>query len=280
MADETTQQTSQSSTGGASQQSSGAGAEAHASGTSQNSSQGSSQSSQQQTQQSQQTQGGGAGATKVDRPAYVPEQFWDPTAGKVKDEFAGKVTAWMTTEAAEQVRKSALPQKAEDYKYDLPSDFQAPQDMGQFQFDPADKSLEGFRNLAHEAGLSQETFSKALGLLAANKVAEAQVYKNAREAEIGKLGATGPQRMSAINTFLEGSLGKDVAKPLQDSIWTAAAVKSWEAFITKITSGHGSNFSQANRTEKTGVDDATYNSWSPQQRMNYARTGDPSKAAA
>src|SRR5690242_522379 len=63
-----------------------------------------------------------APAAGADRPAYVPEVHWDAQAGKVKDTFAQHVSDLTAFRAADEVRRNALPQKAEDYKYELPKD--------------------------------------------------------------------------------------------------------------------------------------------------------------
>lgn len=216
----------------------------------------------------------------------MPEAHWDAQAGKVKDTFGQHLSDLTAFKAAEDVRRNALPQKPEDYKYELPKDFQAPQGL-EFKFNESDPNLQAARAVAKELGISQDGFSKLLGLYAGTKVNETQAIKGAYDAEVAKLGSAGPARVSAVTQFLNGILGEDGARPLVGTkdrpgvLWTADIVKSFETLITKLASGHGSTFSHAHRDGgKTEVDDATYNSWSHAERMNYARTGDPNKAAA
>jgi hypothetical protein len=172
----------------------------------------------------------------------------------------------------------SAPETPEGYTTELPKDFQAPQGL-KVEFNQDNPSLKAFRAAAKDIGLSQDQFSRLLGVYAGEQVVFQQTLKTAREAEIGKLGAAASARMSAINTFLVGHLGDADAKALQDSIWTAAAVKSWERLITQLANSHGSAYSQSNRDGgSNGVDDKTYESWSYNQRANYARTGDPNKA--
>jgi len=248
----------------------------------------SSQQSQQQTQQTngqqqtgqQQTGGADRGATQAERPSDLPESLW--LADKRTIDY-GKLNEIVTRDAADQVRRNSLPGKAEDLTYTLPKDFKAPEGV-EFKFNEQDQNLQGARALMHDIihgkVTGQEAFSKMLGLYAGVRVNETQAIKTARDAELGKLGPTATARMSAINTFLEGTLGAADAKPLQDAIWTAAAAQSWEKLITKLATGHGSRFAQNGRDGRAGqaVDQKTYDGWSPAQRLNYARTGDPDRA--
>lgn len=198
----------------------------------------------------------------------------------MKDDFAPTITEALTFKAAEDVRRATLPAKAEDYKIALPADFKPPEGI-EFKFNEADQNLQTFRTIAKEAGLTQDQFSKALSLYAGTRVTEAQTLKEARDAELGKLGSTASARISAINQFLDGYLGAEDAGHLKGALWTAGIVQSLEKLITKVATGHGSNFSQQHRdTGKAEVSDETYNSWSGAQKLNYARTGDPNKAGA
>lgn len=178
------------------------------------------------------------------------------------------------------MRRNSLPQKPEDYKLENSKEFKIPDGI-EFKWNGEDKSLQGFRAWAQKAGLTQEQFSQALDLYAGNTIAQTQALKDARAAELGKLGATADARIASVKTFLNGFLGDADAAVLTDTLWTAGIVQGFEKLITKIASGHGSSFSQANRDGGgKQVDDATYNGWSVAQRMNYSRTGDPNKAAA
>jgi hypothetical protein len=209
------------------------------------------QQTQQQGQQNGQQQAGAYAAAKVDRPAYVPENFWDAKAGNVKDDFAKHITDLETFRAAEDVRRNSLPQKPEDYKYELPKDFQAPQGL-EFKFNENDKSLQDARVAAKELGLTQDGFSRLLGLYAANQVSQNQAVKQAHDAELGKLGAAADARISSVKTFFKGFLGESDGKVLGDTLWTAGIVQAFENLITKVASGHGSNFSQQHREETSG----------------------------
>src|SRR5215472_16755846 len=183
------------------------------------SSQQSQQTNGQQTNGAQQQTGqtgageqrtGDSAATKAERPADLPESLW--LADKRVIDY-GKLNEIVTRDAADQVRRNGLPATPEAYRYELPKDFKAP-DGVEFKFNENDQNLQQARVAAKEMGLTQDQFSRFLGLYAGDQVNTQQKIKTARETEINKLGPTATARMSAINTFLEGTLGAEAAKPL------------------------------------------------------------------
>lgn len=195
--------------------------------------------------------------------------------------FNDNIQPVIVRDAAEQVRRGALPQNAQDLKFELPKDFQAPNGPDgkpiQFSFRENDPLLDQARTLMHDISHGkvngQEAFSKLLGLYAGAQVGETQRYVDARTAEINKLGATGPSRVTAVNTWLD-AMG---AGELKDRMWTAADVQAFERLITRHTSQGASNFSQAHRdtpTPQGRVSEAEYNAMTPAQRWEYAKSFD------
>src|SRR5262245_60665182 len=63
-----------------------------------------------------------APATPTARPAYVPEDHWDATGNKIKDEtkLAEFHSANAAVAAAQRSRELTLPQRPEDYQNALP----------------------------------------------------------------------------------------------------------------------------------------------------------------
>lgn len=207
-----------------------------------------------------------AASSAPQRPAFVPEAHWDPTAGKIKDEaaLAEHINKLIASDAAETSRKLSLP-KPEDYKAELPANFQKPDGID-FTIKADDPLLAQARTWAHQRGLNQEAFSELLGMHAAAQINQEQVIKSAREAEIQKLGAAAPARVDAVSAFLKATIG-DQAKPLLDSIWTADAVKSWETLMQKLTSQGAGSFSQAHRdVQETNGKIAGYDKMTFEQR--------------
>src|SRR6516164_9790986 len=134
------------------------------------------------------------------RPDWLPQTFADPTAFRASyDELAA-------FKASQDVRRSTLPPSPNDYKAELPADFKIPDGI-KYEFNNADPLLAQAQAVAHEAGLSQDQFSKLLAIYAGGQVASQQQIATARNAEVAKLGAAGPARIDALTTFFRAYLG-------------------------------------------------------------------------
>lgn len=167
----------------------------------------------------------------------------------------------------------ARPQKPEDYKAELPATFKPPEGM-KFEIDAADPMIAQYRALAVEAGLDQATFSKGLGLIAAIRVGEAQQIKTAFDGEVAKLGASGPQRVDAVMTWLTAMGGED-AKPLAKILElapVAGTVVALEKLMARFASQGAASFSQQHRShdEPGKVSDEEYNRMSFAEQRAYA----------
>lgn len=234
MADAATQTSDQSSSQGASPQTS--------SGASQQgtSSQGTQTSGQtEQTQQTSQQQASSGQTQAPARPAYVPESYWDATAGKVKEtEFAEHFNQLQTRVAAEDSRKLTLPAKPEDYKVELPGDFKLPAGI-EFKLDASNPLWSQGQAWAQKHGLTQEAFQEAIALVAGDRVGTQAQVDAARNAEIGKLGVNGPARVTAVKTWAQGMIGEQAGAQFVSRLFTASDVQMAEALIAKF-SGSGS----------------------------------------
>lgn len=199
-------------------------------------------------QQTNNDNGGQQQQAAPHRPAYVPESAWDATVGKViEDKFAAHVGELTAFKAAEDSRKLTIP-KPEAYEVALPQDFKAPEGL-KFELNKDDPIIAQARAIANKRGLDQEGFSEFLGLYAATKIGEHQQFKTAFDAEIGKLGATGPARITAIQTWLDAVGGKESAalsKVLQMAP-VADTVVALENLMKKFSSQGGANFTQNGR---------------------------------
>jgi hypothetical protein len=214
----------------------------------------------------------------VARPDYIPEAHWDATANKVKDEAAltAHFNQIIARDAAAQSQALSRPQTPDAYKVELPGDFKAPEGLD-FKFNDADPLLAQARTLAHESGMSQEGFSKFLGLYAATQVASKQEVLNAHNAEVAKLGPNGPARVTAVTTVLKGVLGETEGKQLASRLFTASDVQIAEKLVAKLT---GAGVFQANgRMPPEGspgkVTEAQYAAMTPAQKWDYMRSHNP-----
>jgi hypothetical protein len=264
MADEQTQGTTQSSQGAQDQSASQGAANATQAGT-----QGSTatQTTSTQTGQTQQT--------APTRPDWLPEQFFDAAKGPKLDEFGKYYTEVATRDAAEQVRRNALPQKPEDVQIALPKEFQLPQGV-EFKFDPAKPEFTKLQAAAVKHGLSQDAVTDLVGVYAETLVSSEATLSAAKNAEIAKLGANGPARVTALSTFFDG-IG---APEMKGMLVTAPIVAACERMVAKFASQGVASFSQAHREPGQAggkVSDEAYRAMTPAQKLDYARQFDQSQ---
>ena len=275
------QASGQSSSQGGSQAGSGAGSQqGNGSQTSQTNSQSGTQSQTQQSNQGQQGSQQGQQGTQqqtVSRPEYVPETFWDASKNAVKGkEFGEHYNAMAARIAAEDSRKLTLPQTADAYKVELPADFKPPEGV-KFAFQADDPLLSQARTVAHELGIPQEGFSKLLGLYAGAQVATQQQITVARNAEIAKLGTTGPARIDALTTFFKAYVGESEGNQLMARMFTAGDVQIAEKMVAKITAQGGAGFRQTGREPpqpQGRVTDEEFKRMSAAERLDYTRKFD------
>jgi hypothetical protein len=179
-------------------------------------------------------------------------------------------------DAANQSKRLSLPEKADAYRVELPADFKAPEGV-KYEFKADDPLLAQARNIAHELGIPQEGFSKLLGLYAGAQVASQQEVTTARNAEIAKLGATGPARVDAVATVFKGLLGDSDGQLLASRMFTARDVEVMEKLVSRITSQGSASFKGTGREapQPAGrVSDEQYRAMTPAQRLDYARSFD------
>lgn len=179
----------------------------------------------------------------------------------------------LVRDAAEQVRRGALPQNAEAYQAKTSPSFQVPQGV-EFALDANDPLWPQAKTWAKEVGLSQEQFEKAIDLVAGRDLFNHQQVQTARAREIEKLGPTAASRVDAIETFYKGILGEQAGKLMTSRMFNAADVAMHEKLISKFaTQGHAS-FSAAHR-EPGGaqgrLSNEEYAKLTPGEKFNYAR---------
>lgn len=185
----------------------------------------------------------------------------------------------MTAHAAAESRRLALPAKAEDVKLELPKDFKLPQGV-EFNLDPSKPEFAKLQQLAVARGLDHDTVTDLLGVYAETLVGSESEIQTARAAEISKLGANGPARVTALQTFFTGLIGDGKAKAIESMMATAGIVEALESVVAKFSSQGAASFSQAHREPGGGgkVTEEQYAKMSDADRLNYARANS-SKAA-
>jgi hypothetical protein len=160
-----------------------------------------------------------------------------------------------------------LPKDPNGYELKLPDNFVAPQGI-EFNFNEKDPAIALAREFAHKNGLSQEQFSGMAAIYAATRVQELAAFAKANQAEVEKLGATGTQRVTAIQNFLRGHLGDEIAAPFMKTLVTETMVRGWERIMQRISNGGVSSPSMGGREapeDRTGKI-ANYDGMSFEQR--------------
>lgn len=197
----------------------------------------------------------GTTSTPAERPEGIPDSYWDPEAKSLKVDAAALAKdlkerdELKTFKAAEDVRRGSLPQKADDYKLELPADFKPPAGID-YKLDAANPALGQLKAVALKHGMSQAAVSELLGVYAGNEVGTQAAIASARAAEVAKLGTTAPARVDGVINWLTGmdaSPDKGDAKALAGMLVTARHVEAFERIINRLTSQGTAGFSQSHR---------------------------------
>jgi hypothetical protein len=204
----------------------------------------------------------------------LPQSFADPAAFRAGyDELAA-------FKASQDVRRATLPASPNDYKAELPADFVVPDGI-KYEFNQNDPLLAQARGIMHDIDQGrisgQDAFSKLLSLYAGGQVSSQQQIQTARNAEIAKLGATGPARVDALTTFFRAYLGEADGNAVMARAFTAADVARLEKMVSKITGQGGAPFrgngreppQPAGRLSSEQIQRLT-----PAQRLDYSRQFD------
>ena len=179
------------------------------------------------------------------RPEYVPEKFWDPESGKIREEqifksygelernfrsrdeeMRGKISGEL-----EQERLSSRPESPTDYEVDLPNDYI---EMGITIAD--NDPLVGFwREQAHEFGLSPKQFNEAL-----THYVDASIKSQPDpQAEMAKLGDTGKVRAAAIGRWASRTFQAGELNAVQAIATTADGVTALEKLMEMSQNSSG-----------------------------------------
>jgi hypothetical protein len=183
------------------------------------------------------------------------------------------IKSLITEKAAADLRKAQVPATAEAYAADLPADFKLPEGM-QWQWKTDDPSYIDARNWAFSQGLTQPQWSQLLSFHASTQIREQQMIGNAAAAELAKLGANATARVTAVDTWLRGTLGDNLGGAVRQMMLTAKMVEGMEKLMTKMsTQGHAS-FRQDGREPGSApgrVSEAEYDAMTPGERYAYSK---------
>lgn len=176
----------------------------------------------------------------ADRPAYIPEQFWDGDAKAVKaDEFGAHYTGLVASAAKLAERAAAVPGKPEEYKIELklPDDVKLPDGA---KFDPAkDPRLPQFLKVAHGLGLSNIEVNNLVALDAQLAIAEHAAETARIAAETKKLGEKATDRIAAVKNWAKAlpDISDEERSEIHAIASSAAGVTVLEKLMAKINGG-------------------------------------------
>lgn len=176
-----------------------------------------------------------ASSSAPTRPDWLPEAHWNPEAGSINfDSFGEHYGELATFHKTETDRVAALPQKPEDYRFDIPQDLEIPEGV-EFAVDENSPALKAFREFAHQSKLDPAVAQGLYGLYLRDQVSQAAAINTRVREEQAKLGANHIARVESVRTFLEGHVGKDGAAALMRGVFTADQVKAFEKIMTRIS---------------------------------------------
>ena len=113
-----------------------------------------------------------------------------------------------------------------------------------------------------------------LGMYASHEATKEAAFQAAAKAEVAKLGVNGPVRVGAVETYLRGVVGDELAGAMRTMMVSEKIVRGFESLITKSSSQGAAAFSQSHREpgDRPGrVSDEQYNSMSQSERWAYMR---------
>jgi hypothetical protein len=203
-------------------------------------------------------------------PALVPDQTYKFGDLELKGQ---EILDLLKFKGETDLRRAAIPPDPSQYKIELPKDVALPPGMD-WKFNEADPALAAARAWAHANGLSQEKFSSLLGQYASMEAAKEATFRNAMKRELDALGANATMRVTALETWLNGMVGPEIAKHMRQGMFSAKIVEGLETIATKFaTQGHAS-FTQHGRVPQDApgrVSEEVYATMTPAQRLDYTR---------
>jgi hypothetical protein len=213
-----------------------------------------------------------AGSTTTS-PALVPDQKYQFGDLELKGQ---EILDLLKFKGETDLRRAAVPADPAAYRVELPQDFVLPTGTD-WRFNDADPALAAARVWSHANGLTQDQFSSLLGQYASMEATKEATFRTAMKRELDALGANATMRVTALETWLNGVVGADLAKHMRQGMFSAKIVEGLETIAKKFaTQGHAS-FTQHGRTPDAGgnrVSEAEYDAMSQSERYQYAKSFD------
>ncbi len=179
------------------------------------------------------------GADEGERPAYLPEKFWDPGSKTAKvEELATSFTTLETSFTRKQddiradidkERFANRPETAEKYEYKIPSSIEAPPGFNLTAM-PDHPMLPFWREKAFDLGLDQAGFEEGIAHFVKTENARLPVMAD----QIKNFGENGQDRFTRATDWVKGIVTEDEFKQLGNLVTTSAGITVLEKLMDKV----------------------------------------------
>jgi len=215
----------------------------------------------------------GTGDTLV-RPDYIPENWWDTDKGFKADDL-NALTAF---KAEHDANMAQVPEKADGYKVELPTEFQLPEgfklDDGQSVadlIDPNDPRIVAARDFAHANNMSQTQFSELIATGVQMDIAEQTRLNEAVQQQVEKLGPKAQERIGSVKTWIGAKLPAAQAEALTSMMFTSTQIEAFESLMRLNRGAVPGNPGAGRDIGRTELSDDEWSKMTDAQRIDYAR---------
>lgn len=158
---------------------------------------------------------------KDGRPANVQAKYWDADKKALKADVVFSQLKWAEGKLGKKLEVIGAPEK--DYAIELPEN-------SPVAFNADDPAVKGFLAVARKHDVSQSFVTEVVTEVA--KLLESATAMNV-QAEIGKLGEKGRERLKDMGDYLAANLAPEQAAVLQSALTSAPIFEALEAVIKK-----------------------------------------------
>jgi hypothetical protein len=189
------------------------------------------------------------------------------------------ISMLMQERAARELRATQVPADPSGYEPKLPEGLQLPEGID-FRPDLSDPSFKDFQALSKKLGLTQSDFEQLYGIWV-NKTVQSEVaFRNSMKTELDALGAHATMRVTALETWLRGTVGDELAKHMRAGMFSAKIVQGLETIQKKMVSQGAASFRQDGREPPgnakgplSSLSEAEYGALSAAERFRLSRLG-------
>jgi len=173
------------------------------------------------------------GSDPEGKPDWLADKFWNPdlkaprteVLAKSFNELEGKLRT-KTEELKEEVLADLRAQAPEKYEVNLSEDLKLPENV-EFNLTDEDPLVGWFSGFAKDIGLTQEQFDKAINEYVGIEIGNMPDM----EAEIGKLGDHGQDRLLRVHNWLETRLSEDELSSMSSLLNSAEQIAALEKLM-------------------------------------------------